>query len=236
MSTAPTAKRFYENADLIRNGDEATLALDGRPAKTRGGGALSGPAPLLAAIADEWNAQGEELKLDDMPLTALLSTAIDNAEMAEQWRSDIIAFAETDTLCYRADRNDELAARQSEVWEPFCQWFENRYGAPLTRTTSVIAVEQSPALRDAVLCELRDKNALLLFGLYRASATCVSTILAFALWRKVAAADAIFDASRLDETFQTEKWGVDAEAEAREQKMREDFRAVARYISLLSPA
>ena len=47
------------------------------------------------------------------------------------------------------------------------------------------------------------------------------------------AADEIFAASRLDERFQAEKWGADAEALARERRIEADFAVAARYLVLL---
>lgn len=234
MNDTIPLRRFYRKVETPSQGDCARLLLDGKPAKTRAGSILSGPLPLMQAIADEWRAQGDKIAPASMPLTSIYSTAVDNSQSCAQWRDDIVAFANTDTLCYRTEHPPDLASRQAEVWDPYCTWFEARYGVCLMRTTGVMAVSQPESLVNAVEKELEAATPALLFGVYRASAICVSAILAFALWRGFASAEAIFAASRLDESFQSEKWGVDAEAASREAALRKDFDAIARYISLSS--
>jgi chaperone required for assembly of F1-ATPase len=46
-------------------------------------------------------------------------------------------------------------------------------------------------------------------------------------------AEAAFAASQLDESFQIELWGEDAEAAARRSGLADDIAAAARFVSLL---
>ena len=59
-------------------------------------------------------------------------------------------------------------------------------------------------------------------------------ILAFALRRGELTAEAAFDLSRLDETFQEERWGVDAEAAARADAMAREAVTLERWFRALS--
>ena len=62
----------------------------------------------------------------------------------------LVAYAETDTLCYRADPDEPLHARQLEVWEPLLAAFEAEHGTALVRVSGVLHRPQ-PAQALAVL-------------------------------------------------------------------------------------
>ena len=105
---------------------------------------LTVPSRALAeAIAEEWQAQGPELRPHTMPLMRLASTAID---LVAKKHADVVAeianFAGTDLLCYRAERPPALAARQHAVWQPLLDWAMLRYDARLAVTSGIIPVTQ----------------------------------------------------------------------------------------------
>jgi len=65
------------------------------------------------------------------------------------------------------------------------------------------------------------------------TATCGSLVIALAVFDGRLDAAAAFAASQLDETFQIEAWGEDAEAAARRRNIAADIAATARFIALL---
>ena len=82
---------------------------------------------LAEAIAEEWLAQGEKVKPETLPLTRLANTAIDVvAKRRAAIVGDILKYAGTDLLCYRADHPPVLiqdrprhhAARQHGTLHP----------------------------------------------------------------------------------------------------------------------
>ncbi len=65
-----------------------------------------------------------------MPLTRLVNTALDGvAAMAEAVRAEIVGFAGSDLVCYRADSPEELAAQQAAHWDPVLDWAHAALGA-----------------------------------------------------------------------------------------------------------
>ena len=72
-----------------------------------------------------------------------------------------------------------------------------------------------------------------LAGLAAAAALFGSAILAFALRRGELTAEAAFELSRLDETFQEERWGVDAEAAARADAMAKEALMLGAWFAAL---
>ena len=51
----------------------------------------------------------------------------------------LLAYAETDTLCYRADPDEPLYRRQQALWEPLVAAFENHHGVRFERVSAAVA-------------------------------------------------------------------------------------------------
>ena len=224
-------KRVYKKVAVRAAEGGFAVMLDGRPVRTPGRKMLVVPSRALAeAIAGEWRAQGDKVEPRSMPLTRLASTALD---LVGQRRpaivDEIAAYAMTDLVCYRADAPAELKARQHEVWQPLLDWAAARYGAALVVTAGVVPRPQPPealaALRRAV--EAYDDMALV--ALHAATAAAGSLIVALALLDGHIDAAEAFAISQLDETFQIERWGEDAEAARRRAALRDDLAQTAEF-------
>jgi chaperone required for assembly of F1-ATPase len=228
-------KRIYKDVAVKPQGAGYCVTLDGREARTLTRAALAAPSEnLAAAIAAEWAAQGEFIDRQTMPLTALLSAAIDAGETgAAEWRAEILNYLGSDLVCYRAETPAALTARQSQVWDPYIGWLGEEFGARLAVTQGVTAIAQPGEAITQVARVLEAPAVFTLFGIYTATKISGSAVLALALWKDAWPADDIFAASRLDEHFQEQKWGADTEAKAREQQLQKDFAAVAEFMRLM---
>ena len=98
-------KRFYKDVDTAPEDSGVAVLLDGKPIRTPAKAKLSVPSQALAeAIAEEWRAQTERIDPETMRLTTLANSAIDGVRRHEEAvLDDLIAFAGSDLLCYRAD-------------------------------------------------------------------------------------------------------------------------------------
>ena len=112
----------------MRGGDGTALLLDGKPVRTPGKAPLVLPTRALAeAVAEEWRAQGERIDPPTMPLTKLANSAIDGVVGREQAViDDILAFAGSDLLCYRAAGPPGLVEAQTKHWDPVLAWAGTR--------------------------------------------------------------------------------------------------------------
>jgi chaperone required for assembly of F1-ATPase len=211
------------------------IALDGRPMRTPGRSELIVPSAALAeAISAEWDAQQGDIRPATMPLTRLAATAIDRT--ASQ-RALVVAetanYAGTDLVCYRAEHPPALIARQQAAWQPLIDWAMRRYDAGLAVTSGIIPQPQLPATLKAFAAAVAAQDDFRLTALHTATATCGSLVIALALMEGRLDAESAFAASQLDESFQIEAWGEDAEAAARRQALAEDIAAAARFVQLL---
>jgi chaperone required for assembly of F1-ATPase len=169
-----------------------------------------------------------------MPLTRLAATAIDRtAPHRDKVVNEIAGYAGTDLVCYRADRPAALARRQAAVWQPLLDWATARYDAALAVTAGVVPRAQSPAALRAYAAAVAAQDSFTLTALHLLTAGCGSLVIALAVLEGRLGADEAFAASQLDETFQLEAWGEDAEAAARRRALAADIEAAAQFLALL---
>ena len=237
MTIDPGARRrFYKEARAAAAEDGFEVRLDGRVLRSPAGGRLALPSEALAAaIAGEWQAQGEKINPETMPIMSLASTAIDRVAIQRgEIVEEILRFAETDLLCHRAEAPDELVRRQAETWQPLLDWAAQDLGAPLTATTGILAVAQPPQSLAALRRAVEALDDLALTALSVAVAAAGSLVIGLALLRGRLDPEAAFDAAELDASYQIELWGEDPEATRRRAVCRADLFAAARFAGLLA--
>ena len=228
-------KRFYTSAAPMAAESGHQIHLDGRPVNTPAKARLVVPsAALAAALAEEWNAQAETVDPDTMPLTQLANTTIDRvAGQREAVIAGTLAYAETDLLCYRADRPRALAERQAAVWQPLLDWAALEFDAPLTVTQGVLPARQPKSSLTAFARIVSDCDDFHLAALSHAAALQGSLVLALALSAGRVTASEAFEAAHLDDLYQQEFWGEDAEAVARLDRLRGELAATERFFRFL---
>ena len=228
-------KRLYKEAVAVAVAGGYGIALDGKPLLTPAKRPLVLPAlPLAEAIAAEWQAQGDTVDPLAMPQMRLASIAIDLVmPRREEVLAELGKYAGTDLVCYRAEHPPELVARQHSVWQPLVDWATLRFDAPLAVTAGIVPVAQPPATLHAFAAALAAYDPLRLTALHAATAACGSLVIALALIEGRLDAEAAFAAAQLDESFQIEQWGEDAEQTARRANLRKDIAAIAQLVDLL---
>jgi chaperone required for assembly of F1-ATPase len=228
-------RRFYRAAGVSSENGVFQVTLDGRPARTPAKRALALPARAAAeAVAAEWSSQNEEFEPAALRLTRLANTAIDRvAENRERVIEEVSRFATTDLVCYRAEEPMELVRRQDEAWQPLLDWVAVRYGARLAITSGIVPARQPREALEALSRAVAVYDDFALTALHAATAAAGSLVIGLALAEgRIDAAEA-FAVALLDEHFQAEKWGVDAEAEERRNALKADIEAAWRFIALV---
>lgn len=237
--TAPPLRRFYKQAEAApAEGGGFAVLLDGRALRTPAKRAFVVPTAALAeAIAGEWAAQGETIDAASMPLTRIANVALDLAPgAAHRLAEEVAKYAATDLVCHRADAPAALADRQAAAWDPLLDWAEQDLDLRLFRTIGVIAASQPEDAAPRVRAVANALDAFRLTGLAHATGLCGSAVIALALARGRLTGRRAFEAAFLDDLFQLERWGDDAEARARLDRMDQDLVAVERWFRLLDQA
>ncbi len=207
-------KRFYKTVSIAPAGNGFAVLLDGKPVKTPARNALLLPTErLAAAIAEEWQVQGAEIIATSMPLLRLSNTVIDGVAVnREDVITAILRFGDNDLLCYRAHHPPQLAQRQQGGWDPLLDWARQRFSAHMTVAEGLGHVDQSPETLGALREALGNYDAFSLAGLHVIASITGSLVLALAVVEGYIPGAYAFELSRIDETYQAEKWGADAEA------------------------
>ena len=228
-------KRFWKEVMVEPEGDGWGIRLDGRPVKTPARAALTVRTEQLAeAIADEWRAVEESIDPRAMPLTGLANAAIDRVAPQQQAFAEGLArYAEADLAYYRAEGPKGLVERQEREWDKLLGWARRRYDVDFTTTCGLMHVEQPPATVDRLSHTVAALDPFRLAGLSPLVAVGGSLLAALAVLEKAITPDQAWDAVSIDEQWQLEQWGSDAEAEAALENRRRDFFAAARFLELL---
>jgi chaperone required for assembly of F1-ATPase len=193
-------------------------------------------AALAVAIAVEWPEQ-PRAKVDPrkMKLTRIAASALDLVRpQRARVIAELVAYAETELVCYRAESPARLVARQEAAWQPLLDWLHARFDAPLSITHGVLAHKQPPASLATLTRALERLDDFRLAALSLAATASGSLVIGLALIDGRLDAEAAFDAAELDATYQIEEWGEDAEATARRAEVREDLDTAARFMALLT--
>ena len=210
-------RRFYKAVDVAPAGESFSVQLDGRTPKSPAGKPLAAPTEALARlVADEWGGQGEHILMATMPATRLAWTALDRvADAHMEVAEEVARYAGSDLVCYLAEEPVALVERQTKAWGPLRDWAADELDVTLQAVAGILHQDQpaTSLLRAEKHAEALDDFALA--GLAHATALFGSAVLGFALQRGRLSGYEAFELSRLDEAFQEERWGVDAEAAER---------------------
>ena len=227
-------KRFYKEVSVGDTEDGFSILLDGRPVRTPHLGQLVLANERIAdAVREEWAAQEEEIDPLNMPLTRFANSSIDQVGAAPGKIVDqIVQYAGSDLTCYRAEDPDALQAAQSELWDPLLDWFHRETGARLLPTAGIMPLAQSDEALQAVRTYISRLSVPMLTGLNVATTASGSLVIGTAAGLGHVSVEEAWAAATVDERWQRNRWGDDAEALDREQKLRADFETAVAFISL----
>jgi len=226
-------KRFYKDVSIDRTEDGYRVLLDGKPVKTPGRNTLFLPKSALAeSIAREWDDQGDDIDPVSMPLLRLANTVQDGvAHTRPEVIAAVMRFAEHELLCYRASEPAELVARQAEVWDPMLDWAARRYDARLSVAKGLMSVTQPAGALEKLREAVAGYDNYALAALHVMASVTGSLVLALALADGAISPAQAFLLSRLDEDYQAERWGADAEAVARARALAREMNVATAFLA-----
>lgn len=228
-------KRFWTAAEVVGANGGWGIALDGRRVKTPAKADLSVPTKGLAkAIAGEWAAVGDRIDPRTMPLTGLANAAIDRiAPDPQRFAASLASYVESDLTCYRAEGPTALVERQAESWDALQGWARRRYDVDFACVSGVMHVPQPEATVRRLAHEAAALDPFRLAALSQLVTIGGSLVAGLAVIEQALPPDAAWEAVSLDDRWQLEQWGADAEAEKALDLRRRDFLAAARFAELL---
>lgn len=231
-------KRFYKIVTSVHGDDGWAIHLDGKPVKTASGRVLCAPSePVAAGIVAEWATQVANIDPETMPLTQILSTAIDHVQHHRATIADnMLNYLDTDLLLYRTTLPEILAERQCAAWDPWVRWFEARAGVTLKTTTDLQALEQDPMAHDYAAKVVHAMDLWTFNAAQIVTSISGSVILALAFVAGDAADEDVFNAAQVEEIYKGELYneplyGADPNIEKARASLRRDLGAIRIFLN-----
>ncbi|MCR6671576.1 ATP12 family chaperone protein [Devosia ginsengisoli] len=219
-------KRFYKDVAAGPVDGGFVVTLDGRPVRTPGKKlpVVVPAASIATAMAEEWAGQGEFIDPATMPMVRLVNSAIESGEeMIPAFREEVIKFAGSDLLLYRAESPQELVSEQELAWDNALTTLARHFGISFQPTMGIIHQSQPKATLDRLAESLTNENLLTMTALVSITGLTGSGLLAIGLWNKLFSPDQVWKAAHVDEDYQISQWGQDEEAADRRARRRIEF-------------
>lgn len=230
-------KRFYAIVSVVPEaGGGFAVRLDDRTPKSPARHPIVLPtADAAAAVAEEWRVLEDVIDPARMPMTRLVNSALDVvAPDAAPIVSEIVKYAGSDLLCYRADGPVSLVKAQADAWDPVLTWADETFGARFVLAEGVNFVAQPAKTLAAVEERVRgEASPFALAALHVMTTLTGSALIALAVAAGRLSAGEAWAAAHVDEDHQIARWGEDAEASARRDRRFAEFEAAARLRLLL---
>ena len=230
-------KRFYKTVAVSEADDGAFLVtLDGRNLSSPAKRPLRLPTRDLAeAVAQEWDAQEEEVDPNTMAMMSFAATVTDRVTpQRDHVVGEIAGFGGSDLLCFLAEGPEDLVARQVTQWTPWRERAETRLAIRLAVTAGVMPVRQAPESLAAFHSAVDAVDDWRLAPLHTVTSITGSLILALAFVDGDLGAEEAFELSQIDEAYQVEQWGQDREAEQRRRNLLAEMKAAERFKTLVA--
>jgi chaperone required for assembly of F1-ATPase len=236
MTPIPHPKRFYTKVETQNHAEGFAVTLDGRIPKSPAKNPLILPSLESAQlVAKEWENQSDHIIPTSMPLTRLVNVVLDRGDITrDAMIEEIIKYAKTDLVCYRAPTPKSLVEAQAAAWDPLMDWSRNNYQIALDITYEALAVPQPEASLQALRAHLETRDVWRLTALAFANGLAGSAIVALALIDGHIDGETAFKAIRVEEDWQAARWGTDPDEALIANARRMDLVAVGELMGALN--
>jgi len=208
-----TQKRFWKDVGIERRGDSLVVTLDKRALKTPSGQTLLLPLNKglpASLIATEWDHQEVLLKPHALPMTSIVSRAVD-AMVEEQTRAEVrealVKYINTDTVCFFHNNPEPLERLQTKHWTPLLDWARESFDVKIDVSNSIMSVRQPPETQEKLAKVLESFDHWEMAALERATYASKSLIIALALVKKHLSVEEAALAATVEVNSQIERWG-----------------------------
>jgi chaperone required for assembly of F1-ATPase len=228
-------KRFYDAASFLESAEGFAILLDGKTVRTPARTELCVAGKALAeGVVNEWNAQKDVIDPASMPMTTRANTALDRVRGRESEVVDeLVEYAGSDLLCYRADGPEGLVALQSEHWDPVLWWIKSTLGAEFITQTGISHINQPAQSLEIIRGAFSGFDPYVLTPLHTMTTLTGSAMLPLAHLRGHLTKDELWTATHVDEDWQISQWGEDDEAIARRALRRAELGADICFLELV---
>ena len=150
----------------------------------------------------------------------ILSFGIDKIKKNKNnYLQEIFKYINTDLICYRAEKPDDLVKLQTKMWNPILDRFEKE-DLKFNQFVGVMPRSQPKSSIEKFKKKFKKYDEFEISCFLKLTQITGSVILSYSLLKKYFSEKYIFDCSVLDEKWQSKQWG---EIEEIEKKHNEEF-------------
>lgn len=226
-------KRFYTTVTTQQAAKGHHILLDGKPIKTPAQADMICPDYDVACLVQkEWAAQEEEINPALMPITQLVSTAIDRVQpQRSQIEADSLSYLETDLLYFRTTHPPQLAQAQTEKWDPWLGFHRDTWGEMPAPTTSLSVPPLPENTRHKAQQTIANLSLIDFTALAHLTQSSGSLLLAHAFLNDAMTDQDFIDAAFCEELFYVEFYGtahngLDPQLDAKINGLKTDLAAI----------
>lgn len=141
----------------------------------------------------------------------------------------LVQFSVTDVLLFWGT-NKSLIKRQQEKWEPVLIWASKEFEHKYKTTNSLEVPEQGKSAAEKLHLYLEKLTDKQLAALLSAALLMRSVLLACAMVKGKINAEEAFQASFVEEIWQSEHWGIDKEAEQKRNEIKTELCEIEKFL------
>lgn len=225
-------KKFYKSVNIRQDNSKYFIELDGKSIKTPSGSTLyADNIDTANQSMNEWANQEDDIDPQTMPVTQILITCIDRVRKDREDMHDLLlAYLDTDLLCYRAAEPPEMRKAQEKEWDQWVKWFEEKYKTELKTTFSIIAIKQPKDVKEELCKEVKNLSDIEFTILQLVTSMSGSIIMGMAFLHRSASCEAVYNAAHAEENlkaeiYNEEFYGKSPTQEKKQNSMTRDLNA-----------
>jgi chaperone required for assembly of F1-ATPase len=182
----------------------------------------------------EWDINSEVLDTDEMIFFGIFSTAIDRIVNDRfLYINEIMKFVDTDLICYKADKPDELVELQNKHWDPILLIIKNYIDEEIKVFTGIMPGKQNIQVHNKIKKLIHNFSNIELSILHRLTNIIGSIFISLCVIKGDILKKNICQLCFLDELWQAENWGVEEEAAKKRDKVFKELKKIITLVNCL---
>jgi chaperone required for assembly of F1-ATPase len=229
-------KKFWKTVEVSElTTDSYQILLDKKILKTPMQNDLTFPNYRISYETSlEWDINSNELDTDKMVFFGIFSTAIDRiVNERVLYINEIMKFVDTDMICYKAEKPNELVELQNKHWNPILLIIKRYIGLEIEFFRGVMPRNQNKQIHNKIKKLINKFSNLELSILYRLTNITGSIFISLCIIKGDIIKKHICQLCFLDELWQAENWGVEEEAAKKRDEVSKELKKIITLVNYL---
>ena len=191
-------------------------------------------AKIADEIYKEWNQETKFLNTDKMVFYGIISTSIDKIYGNRKlYIDDLLEFIDTDLICYRAEKPNDLVKWQKKNWDPIISEVEIYINNKINIFKGIMPLKQDKKIRLKIATLLTKFSDLEIATLHRITNITGSIFLTLYVLKNDKIKENVFELSYLDELWQAKNWGYEEEASKTRENINNELNRIIYFLDCI---